>query len=155
MIKIRKYQVGEETQLRTLFFDTIRNINIKDYSKAQVQAWAPDNYDETVWKGRIKAINPFVALIDNQIVGYADIQKDGYIDHFFCHSNYQGKGVGAALMKNIFEVGLAQKVARFYSHVSITAKPFFEHFGFKILKEQKVEIRDQILINYVMEKPNH
>ena len=32
------------------------------------------------------------------------------------------------------------------------ARPFFEHFGFCLVKEQQVEIRGEILTNYVMEK---
>lgn len=41
---------------------------------------------------------------------------------------------------------------RLYSHASITAKPFFEHFGFKEVKEQEVHIRGQILTSFVLEK---
>ena len=66
-------------------------MNTKDYSESQVQAWAPDNYDTSVWYERISSINPFVAVLEGEIVGYADIQDDGYIDHFFCHWKHQGK----------------------------------------------------------------
>ncbi len=29
---------------------TIRNINIRDYSQAQVEAWAPERLNSSVWE---------------------------------------------------------------------------------------------------------
>lgn len=152
MLKIRKFQKGDESELRQIFFKTIRNVNIKDYSEQQVQAWAPDDYDQSEWLKRMSSINPFVATLKGKIVAYADIQDDGYIDHFFCHWNYQGKGIGKALMLKLITAGKPKGITRLYSHVSITAKPFFEHFGFQVVKCQQVKIRNQVLTNYIMEK---
>lgn len=70
----------------------------------------------------------------------------------FFHWNYQGKGIGKSLMKEIFAIGELKSIKRFYSHVGITARPFFEHFGFCVIKDQQVEISGEILTNYVMEK---
>ena len=152
MLIIRKFKKGDEVDLRKIFFNTIRKVNIKDYSEHQVKAWAPGDYDQLAWYNRMSSMNPFVAILDNKIVGYADIQDDGYIDHFFCHRNHQGKGIGKALMKALMLAGEKKGNARFYLHASITAKPFFEHCGFQILKSQQVNIRDQVLTNYLMEK---
>lgn len=152
MLSIRKFQDGDELTLREIFYNTIRNVNIKDYSEAQVQAWAPDEYEKSEWYKSICAINPFVAVLDNEIVGYTDIQDDGYIDHFFCHWSHQGKGIGKALIQELFAEGQKKCIKRLYSHASITAKPFFEHFGFKEVKKQQVKVRGQVLTNYVMEK---
>ncbi|MFM5900284.1 MAG: hypothetical protein ACKPJH_04260 [Dolichospermum sp.] len=38
------------------------------------------------------------------------------------------------------------------AEVSITAKPFFQHWGFTVVKEQEVERRGIKFKNYVMEK---
>ena len=92
-----------------------------------------------------------MALLDEQIAGCPDVQKDGDIDHFFCHWQYQRKGVGKALMHTLIQTGKANDISRLYAQVSITAKPFFEHFGFQVIKQQ-VENRDEILTNYIMEK---
>ena len=43
-------------------------------------------------------------------------------------------------------------ISRLYSEVSITARPFYERMGFKVVKEQQVEMRGQVLTNFVMEK---
>ena len=38
------------------------------------------------------------------------------------------------------------------THVSITARPFFEKRGYRVVKEQQVERRGIRLTNFVMEK---
>ncbi|WP_276318894.1 GNAT family N-acetyltransferase [Idiomarina sp. 29L] len=86
------------------------------------------------------------------MVGYTDLQEDGLIDHFFCHHEHQGQGIGRHLMEHVLRVGELQGITRFYSEVSITARPFYEKFGFKVAKEQMVEIRGQKLRNFVMER---
>lgn len=152
MPTIRAFQQGDESALRNIFFNTVRQINSNDYSAAQVQAWAPDNYDASAWSERISAIKPFVAVLADKVVGYADVQADGYIDHFFCHWQYQGKGIGKALMTKLILTGQQQGITRLYAHASITAKPFFQHYGFTEVKRQQVPIRGQVLTNFVMEK---
>ena len=37
-------------------------------------------------------------------------------------------------------------------HASITARPFFEKRGYRVIKEQKVERQGVLLTNFVMEK---
>ncbi|MEF1311272.1 GNAT family N-acetyltransferase [Vibrio mytili] len=152
MIKIRKYAESDAHSLWKIYFHTVRNINIRDYSLAQVIAWAPEDIDPGVWQQKMKSISPCVAEIDGEIVGYSDIQDNGLIDHFFCHHEHQGKGVGRALMEHVLDVGRSKGLVRFYSEVSITARPFYERFGFKVVKEQVVKIRGEALTNFVMEK---
>jgi len=152
MFIIRRYQPGEEKALWYLFFETVTTINSKHYSEEQTDAWAPSEYSTLNWEQRIKGINPFVALLHNRIVGYADVQSNGYIDHFFCSADHQGLGIGKALMKKIHQEALDNSIRQLLAEVSITARPFFEKMGFKVIKQQEVEIRGQVLINYKMEK---
>ena len=55
-------------------------------------------------------------------------------------------------MEHVFSIGVDLGVTRFFSEVSITAKPFYEHFGFTVVNEQEVDMRGVTLTNYVMEK---
>lgn len=147
---IRRYKVGEERVLWELFYNTIRNINIIDYSEKQVKAWASDEYSSSIWIERFRKINPFVVVIDGKILGYSSLDNTGYIDHFYCHHLYQGCGVGRAMIENIFIQAKNLKIKTLTTEASITAKPFFLHFGFKVEKEQLVLVRGQYLKNFVM-----
>lgn len=52
----------------------------------------------------MKGLSPLVAELDAIIVGYADLQANGLIDHFFYHHNYQGQGFDKALMNHVLEI---------------------------------------------------
>ena len=153
-MEIRKFRVGDEAALYRLFYHTIRKINIQDYSQAQVEAWAPDDIDPDFVARKYREIAPFVALIDDNIVGYADLQADGYIDHFFCHHRFQGMGVGRRLFKTLLQQALDSRISTLYSNVSVTARPFFEAMGFEVEKEQRVTIGEQQLKNFRMVRDN-
>ena len=152
MYQIRSYQPGEEPLLRELFYNTVHHVNQRDYTSEQRDAWAPAKHDENAWVMRMLESEPFVALDNDTIVGFADVQTDGYIDFFFCHQAYQGKGVGKALMKHLLKTGRRYGLKRFYANVSITAKPFFQHYGFEVVRQQQKEVRGVVLTNFLMEK---
>ena len=151
MIEIRKYQYGEEEYLWKIFYYTVRNVNIKDYTIEQVKAWVPDEYDKNKWDTKIKSIDPFLAVLDGKIVGYSDLQDNGKIDHFYVHHNFQRMGIGNRLMNHLINQARTKRIKKLFSEVSITAKPFFEYFKFRVAIKQEVEIRGIKIINYLMD----
>ncbi|WP_144212758.1 GNAT family N-acetyltransferase [Shewanella donghaensis] len=150
MITIRTFTHADIKELWQLKFDTIRSVNLRHYTDEQVKAWAPSEYDEAAWAKRVTQIAPFIAEVDGIIAGFADMQSDGYIDHFFCSHDYQGQGVGTRLMKTILTQAKQAQLISLYSDVSITAKPFFESFGFDVEKAQSIDVRGITLDNFKM-----
>ncbi|MEA3139470.1 MAG: putative acetyltransferase [Gammaproteobacteria bacterium] len=49
----------------------------------------------------MREINPFVADLNGELVGYADVQSNGYIDHFFVSGKHPRRGIGSLIMKKI------------------------------------------------------
>ncbi|HDM8231932.1 TPA: GNAT family N-acetyltransferase [Vibrio campbellii] len=152
MITIRDFQEEDAPTLWALFFNTVRNVNRRDYTEQQVKAWAQEGFDSQLWLKKMISIQPFVAELNGVIVGYSDVQPSGLVDHFFCHHEYQGQGVGRSLMTHVLKQAEAKGLNRIYSEVSITARPFYEHMGFTVVNEQQIEVRGATLTNYVMER---
>jgi putative acetyltransferase len=149
---IRDYKLSDTKEIMKLFYDTIHEINICDYTQEQVDAWAPESMDYEVWHKRLQAKLPYIAENNGQIVGFGELEVDGHIDCFYCHSKYQRKGIGSKLLSHIENTAKLQIIKRLYTEASITAKPFFEQKGFSVVTEQQVELRGVWLKNYVMEK---
>ena len=149
-MEVRKLRKGEEKELWELFYNTIHNVNIRDYTESQVEAWAPTDFDVNIAIQKFRDIDPFVVIKNGKIIGYGDIQPDGLIDHFYCHHEFQRQGVGSALFGAIEKEAEKNGISRMYSNVSITARPFFEAKGFSVEKEQTVKVRDQQFINFRM-----
>lgn len=42
-MEIRKYEKSDIKEITELFYNTVHTVNAKDYSKEQLDAWAPKN----------------------------------------------------------------------------------------------------------------
>ena len=153
-MEIRKFREGDERELWNLFYNTIHNVNSQDYDANQIAAWAPDDLDKNIAIQKFREIDPFVVIKDGKIIGYADIQSDGYIDHFYCHHGFQRQGVGSMLFSALEKEARERGILEMHSNVSITARPFFEAMGFSVEKEQVLQVKDQKLKNYRMVRRN-
>jgi putative acetyltransferase len=67
-----------------VYHSAIHLIANAEYTPEQLMAWAPTAVDPSAWSKRLQGIRPIVVEhIDGALVGYADVQERGYIDHFF------------------------------------------------------------------------
>lgn len=150
-IKVRAYDPDDARILADIFYDTIHIVNTRDYTLEQINAWAPDkNYN--FWQDKLAITKPFIATIDNVIVGFADFETSGHIDCFYCHHDWQRKGIGKTLIAAIEKNANTKKINHTYAEVSISAKPFFNKMGFTSIKEQEVMVKGISLKNFLMEK---
>ncbi|HGE7990712.1 TPA: GNAT family N-acetyltransferase, partial [Salmonella enterica] len=102
-MKIRRFSNGDEISLFRVFFSSVHTIASHYYTREQIDAWAPADIDLERWANHIKELQPFVVELDGEIAGYADVQPNGYIDHFFVSGTYSRQGVGTLLMNCIHE----------------------------------------------------
>ncbi len=151
-IKIRLFEKQDAEQIAQLFHQTVREVNINDYSINHVKAWAPDDIYFRDWVSVCSEKFTYVADDNGTIAGFGELESDGHIDCFYCHKDYQRMGVGSKIYHAIEAKAHELKIHRLYSEASITAKPFFLRMGFSIVKKQQVERRGESFINYAMEK---
>jgi putative acetyltransferase len=149
---LRPFQIGDERALHDVFYSAIHGLAAQHYSIAQLNAWAPATYNVSRWEARMQAIKPFVIERDEAIIAYADVQDDGLIDHFFVAASSAKQGVGKWLMQHIIITAKAKQIPKLHSHVSLTAQPFFERYGFLLVQRQEMTIRDVVLSNALMER---
>lgn len=151
-MNIRRFAPGDEAALFRVYFTAIHQIAARDYSPEQIAAWAPADFDMDLWAARVQKIRPFVVEIDNEIAGYADIQPDGYIDHFYVSGFHARRGIGNLLMARIHEEAMSLGVTALTSNVSKTAEPFFARHGFHVVERNFPVCRGVTLENALMRK---
>lgn len=147
-MELRKYQSSDCREVTDLFFNTVHIINAKDYTKEQLDVWATGQADLEKWDQSLQGHYSVVAVENDVIVGFGDIDSTGYLDRLYVHANYQGRGIATAICDQL-EQAVPGSIT---THASITAKPFFEKRGYKVIKEQKVERQGIFLTNFVMAK---
>lgn len=145
---LREYQSSDCEELAWLFYNTVHKVNAKDYTEEQLNAWATGNVNLKKWDCSFKEHYSLIAVDDEKIIGFGDMDKTGYLDRLYVHFEYQGKGVATAICNQLERFVPGNIV----THASITARPFFEKRGYRMVREQQVERQGIFLTNFVMEK---
>lgn len=148
-MNIRTYQASDCKELAELFYNTVHAINAADYTKEQLDVWATGAVDLEKWNQSLLAHDSVVAVEDDLIVGFGDIAQSGYLDRLYVHKDYQRKGIATTICDELERIVDTPTIR---THASITAKPFFEKRGYKVICEQQVERQGLYLTNYIMEK---
>ncbi|MBY4897047.1 GNAT family N-acetyltransferase [Cupriavidus sp. AU9028] len=147
---IRPYRPDDLDAVIELFLLAIRETASRDYSPAQVAAWA--QADRDIWKARRSSKPTWVAEVDQTVAGLTDLEADGHIDMMYVHPRFGGRGVGKALLSAAQSRALEEGIGRLYSEVSITARPFFERMGFTVVEPETVLRNGQVFTRFKMEK---
>ena len=149
---LRRYRTEDLPALSRLFGETVRRVNIRDYTPAQAEAWAAGEADLLTRDDWFRRLYTLVAEIDGRIAGYGNVDGTGYLDHLFVRWDCQGRGVATALCDALEEHCRDLGLAAVTVHASKTALPFFLHRGYRVEREQQVPVRGQVLANCAMHK---
>lgn len=151
-IKIDEYKENYLVDLINLFVEVVHTVNENDYTREQLDVWAPEKIDIKKWKTRIK--NNFVAVAKdgNKIIGFGELSPEGCIDMIYVHKDYLSQKIGQMLLECLVQKAKKLSLTEVITEASITAKPFFEKYGFKLIKKQVKTINDVDFVNYRMDK---
>ena len=149
-LRLRQYKPADWPEILQLFYDTVHTVNRRDYTEEQVDAWAPPEQDQEVWNRSFLEHFTVTAVLEGKIVGFGDIDAAGYLDRLYVQKDHQRRGIGTALCDALEQAAGTEKIR---THASVTAKPFFEKRGYRLIKEQRVIRRGVELTNFVMGKP--
>jgi putative acetyltransferase len=138
---IRAYGSADLEAVVSVFHRSVHEVAHRDYSAAQLAAWAPAAPDLGAWRRRLETGAVFVFESAAGIAGFVRIDGTGCIDLLYVLPEAQRQGVARALMDRAVLWAVGRGIGRLHSDVSVTARPFFERVGFRVLREQVVERR--------------
>ena len=151
-ITIDAYTDENATEITDLHHASVHAIDPLIYSLEQQEAWAhtPPNYP--YWVKRLSLKKPFIAMVEEKIVGFIELEENGHIDCAYTHPTYQKCGVMSELFAYAQNLAEQKGIKRLYLEASIVAKPFFEKRGFKTLHRNEIKRNGQMIVNFSMEK---
>ncbi|HMS35260.1 MAG TPA: GNAT family N-acetyltransferase [Ignavibacteria bacterium] len=150
--KLRRAVQNDNDQIRQLFYDTINNINVRDYSSEQIKLWSSGYLKIDRWKKSIAEQYFIVSESYKIVTGFASITDKGYLDFMYVHKDHQGKGIASAMLAELESFADSKGIKDIWAQVSITSRPFFKSKGFEITKEFITKIEDIEFADAVMTK---
>ncbi len=152
--RIRLYESKDAAFLGAVFFDAVRAAGLRDYTQAQVEAWAPSIPDQSMFEAR--AIDGRLILVAvneaDEPIAYGDLEPNGHIDHLYCRPEMIGLGVASALYNRLEQWACEQWIAKLFVEASEAARRLFLRNGFFEVKRREFLVRGVTIHNYLMEK---
>ncbi len=151
-LQLRPFRPEDAEPCLALFRDCVHRVNSRDYSPDQIAAWASGTIDLEKWCARFDDRFAYVATADGCIVGFTDMTREGHLDRLFVSADHQGRGIACGLVRRLLKDAIDHSIDEITTDASITAKPFFERIGFRVVREQSVECRGVWMTNYRMQR---
>ena len=122
LLTLRAYHESDLDALIDLFRGTVRTVARRDYTEAQVRAWAPDRIDRARWSVRLAESETAIAELAGVIAGFANLADNGLVDLLFVHADRQRRGIASALLGFLQTRARARGLARLHTDASLTAR---------------------------------
>lgn len=149
---IQNYKPEFIEAITDVFYESVHAIDESIYSEEQKNAWAPLPRDYEAWAGRLMFKRPYLAMQDERLLGFIELDPDGYIDSMYIHPEFQRQGVGTVLYEHLLAVAQEKGFKRLRVDASWVAKPFFEGKGFAVVSENQVDQNGVLISNFAMER---
>lgn len=153
-VTIRKGCMEDIPALAHMVGETIVRVNSRDYTAAQITAWASRASSPGRWK-ELFASGLVFFVAENpagEIIGISSVDSKGYLHSMFVDYRYQGRGIASALLDEARQYAVSHAAEEMTSEVSITARLFFLARGFRVEKEQEVVAGGVPMTNYLMRR---
>lgn len=151
-VSIRIAAEDDLPSLAMLYTDAVRTTGPSAYSTQQVESWAATVDDADRFRDFILRPTTYVAVEDDQPVGFAGIEDDGHVTSVYLRGDRQRRGIGAQLMHVILDHARQANIDRLYAEASEFSLPLFLKIGFESIGTEKVERNGSIFLRHLVER---
>ncbi|MFC1810385.1 GNAT family N-acetyltransferase [Patescibacteria group bacterium] len=150
-MRIRLARDEDYAAIARIHRQTIRNVNAKDYTEEQINAWSARTNAER-FRSNANKCKRWVAVQDGKIIGFCDHSLDGEFWGLYIHKDFIGKGVGSRLLKVAEESLKKMGFKKVHLVSTVTAKNFYKKHGYRVIKKGLHSINNQKLEIFEMVK---
>ncbi len=152
-VKIRPYRNEDADRTLDVFLAAVTITAAADYSEEQIAAWSgPRHRNTTDWDRSMTTRHSYVAVLEDEIVGFSDVNANGYIDMLFVSPRHSRRGIARSLLTFMEIRALDLGAHEMWANVSRTARPLFERHGFEVQVEQRPVLAGVPMTNFRMLK---
>jgi putative acetyltransferase len=154
----RPFRTSDAEALAALTLAAIRVTGLRAYTPEQVAAWAAGHPGAERFIASAAKGDTILVAVDAEgaPLAYALTEPDGHCDMLYCHPDYAGRGLAAALLVETEICARAAQITCLFTEASELARPVFERAGYALLHRRDFAIahrgQEIAIHNYAMEK---
>tara|TARA_Y100000589_G_scaffold320063_1_gene349514 strand:+ start:301 stop:765 length:465 start_codon:yes stop_codon:yes gene_type:complete len=149
---LRQTNTKDKVDIKSIYFDSIISIDEKFYSPEQkfvwsCQAWENPEFDNVIVKGK-----GWVAEKNNAIQGFAIRYPKYKLSLLYCKRDAKRRGIGTMLLNKIEEDAKKDDLGFIKTDASLLSYKLLLKNKWKIIREEKIFIKNVIFVRYKMIK---
>ena len=150
-MNLRRFTNKDQLDLKKVYFDSIKNIDLKIYNEEQKKAWSSQawdnpNFEKSITKGKVWVIE------NENIVAFASRYPDNKISLLYCKGNYQRRGYGSMLIIKLEEEAREEGFRDISTEASLLSYKLFLRHNWEIIRKEKIIINNKCFERYKMSK---
>ena len=149
---IRRLLDDEYDDVVKLITQTVHTVCANDYTKEEIDAWVPYNFDVNKFRTNICRCRNLVAVKGGKIVGFISAEVSGYINRLYTHKDFLNQGIATALFNKIEQWAIQSGIPELSLDSSKTAEGFYLKMGFVKSGVSVMERGNVVFRNTVMKK---
>lgn len=152
-MNLRLARPADIPAISNLFKASIEVLAANDYTAEQIIVWTSE-YDQTeTWQTRLNHQYFLVAESAAQtLAGIASLDATGYLDLLYVHPDFQRQGIATGLVAHLEQYAFGSDIAVIRTEASLTAKPFFESHGYRVVAPQQKNYQGITFATFTMQK---
>ena len=149
---IRRLLDDEYDDVVKLITQTVHTVCVNDYTKEELDAWAPSNFDIPRFRNNLSGCLNLAAFEKGTLVGFISIERSGYINRLYTHKDFLRRGIAKALFEKAQAWAVENGICTLSLDSSKTAEGFYLKMGFEKSGISTISRGGVVLRNTVMKK---
>ena len=151
-MNLRQITKKDGLDLKKVYFDSIISLNEKIYTKEQKIAWASQAWDNPNFEKSIKDGKGWLLFERDNIIAFAIRYPKNRIALFYCKGKYQRQGYGTKLLYKLETEAIKEGLNFLFTEASLISYKLFLKNKWKIIRKEKIIIKNKIFERYKMKK---
>ncbi|MBK8461936.1 MAG: GNAT family N-acetyltransferase [Nigerium sp.] len=152
-IQVRGYTQADAASTLRVFREAVTITGAQRYTSEQTAAWAgPLDDDLPAWHASRASRPTIVAVADGEVIGFSDVNAEGYLHMLFVSPRFGRRGVATRLLAEVESRACAAGVGSLTVSASLLVRPLLERHGFVVESELAPQINGVTLTSFAMRK---
>ena len=151
-MNLRQITIKDQINLKRIYFDSIKSIDEKIYTKEQKLAWSNQAWINIEFQKSITKGKGFIVEDLNKKIGFAIRYPKNKLSLLYVRGNFKREGIGNMLIKAIEKEAHNEGISSIHTEASLLSYELFIKNNWKEISEEKIIIQNILFKRYKMLK---
>ena len=149
---LRQINIKDNLVLKSIYFDSIVSIDNKVYSPEQKFIWSSQAWENPEFENAIINGDGWILDENSDLKGFAIRYPKDKLSLLYCRKKSKRKGNGTILLKKIEQEAKKDNVSLIKTDASLISYKLLLKNNWKIIREEKIVIKNTNFLRYKMIK---